>query len=107
MRRAATALKASEALHAAYGEAQRTFEMLAGCAENIQLKPIAAGSPLSHAGLIWDAVCLLAASRVTAFRQQVQALGGDLRGRGMRLRVSGPWPPYHFTEMGQDDVASS
>jgi hypothetical protein len=122
LRQAAAALKASEALHTAHGEAQRTCETLAGCAEDVQLKPIAAGSPLSRAGLICDAVCLLARSRVSAFWQQLETLERDLRDRGLHLQTSGPWPPYHFTywcagahlpgaaqsaaQMGQDDVTS-
>jgi hypothetical protein len=104
LRRAAAGLKASEAIHAARDEAQRTCETLAECADDVQLKPIAAGSPLSRAGLICDAVCLLARSRVSAFWQQLETLQRDLRDRGLHLQTSGPWPPYHFTQLEQDDV---
>jgi hypothetical protein len=106
MRRATARLRASAALDRAYADGQRCFDQVAGCVEDIRLRTIDAESSLGQVGLIWDAACLLAKSRVASFCQRLESLGNEFSGKGLRLRASGPWPPYHFTEMGQDDVAS-
>jgi hypothetical protein len=107
MRRATARLRASAALDRAYADGQRCFDEVAGCVEDIRLRPIDAESSLGQVGLVWDAACLLAKSRVASFCQRLESLGNEFSGKGLQLRASGPWPPYHFTEMGQDDVASS
>jgi hypothetical protein len=105
--KATARLRASAMTCQTHHHAQRCFEEVAGCVEDIRLRPIDAESGLGQVGLIWDAACLLATSCVPSFCQRLEALGRQLSGKGLRLRASGPWPPYHFTEIGQDDVALS
>jgi hypothetical protein len=105
LRKVTARLRASAAMCRAHSAAQRCFETVASCAEDTRLRPIDADSGFSQAGLILDAVCLLARARVPVFRQRLDALGNELRNEGVHVRASGPWPPYHFTQMELDDVA--
>jgi len=107
VRKATARLRASAAICQTHRYAQRCFEEVATCVEDIRLRPIDAESSLGQAGLIWDAVCLLANLCVPSFCQRLEALGNELGGKGLALRASGPWPPYHFTQIGQDDGALS
>lgn len=107
LRKATAGLRASAAMCRAHGEAQRCFEEIAGCVEDIRLRPVDAENSLGEVGLIWDAVCLLTKSRVAPFCQRLESLGNEFSGKGLLLRASGPWPPYHFTEVEQDHVGSS
>jgi hypothetical protein len=99
--RSATGRAAAEA----HDQAQRAFEMLAGCSEEIQLKPVAATSSAAAPRLILDAVCLLPSAQVPILRRQLESLGGELAEKGMRLQLVGPWPPYHFSGQAQGHVA--
>jgi hypothetical protein len=105
--KATARLRASAALGRAYGDGQRCFDEVAGCVEDIRLRPVDAESSLGEVGLIWDAVCLLAKSRVASFCRRLESLGNEFSGKGLLLRASGPWPPYHFTQVEQDNVGSS
>ncbi|HUT75807.1 MAG TPA: GvpL/GvpF family gas vesicle protein [Armatimonadota bacterium] len=106
LRKAAARLTASAALGRAYADGQRCFEEVAGCVEHLRLMPIDAGSSLGQTGLIADAVCLLARACVPAFCQRLEALGNELRAKGLLLQASGPWPAYHFTGVEHDNVGS-
>jgi len=102
MQKRAAQLAAQEAAAEARRQAQRTFEMLAGCVEEIQLKPVAAARSPRAPKLILDAVCLLAKREVPVLRQQLQGLGNELADKGMRFQLIGPWPPYHFSGQAQE-----
>jgi hypothetical protein len=103
-RKRAQELAAGEACAQAHFQAQRTLELVTGCAEEIQLKPVAARQPKPAPQLVLNAVCLLAESRFADFQRQVEEAGKGLAGSGFHLEVSGPWPPYHFSTKVEDDV---
>src|SRR6185437_9467022 len=45
---------------------------------------------------ILDAAFLVHRDRGAGFRATVAELGRTLEPRGLRIELSGPWPPYHF-----------
>jgi hypothetical protein len=47
--------------------------------------------------MILNAAYLVSASAVSEFRARVRRLGDDHQGHGLRLELTGPWPPYNFT----------
>lgn len=104
-RKATARLRASARMCLVHSEAQRCFETIATCVEDIRLMPVEAGSSLGQTTLMWDAICLVATSGVASFRQRLEALGAELGAKGLALQASGPWPAYHFTHMEQDDGA--
>lgn len=101
LRKRAQDAAASESLMAAHQQAQRTFEQLASCTEEIQLRPVVSDSSAGAQNLVLDAVCLLPKPGFRSFRRELEGLGQELVGRGFHLRLSGPWPPYHFVSEGQ------
>jgi len=102
MRKREAQLAAQEAAAEAHRQAQRTIEMLRGCAEEIQLKPVVPGHSPGARRLLLDAVCLLAKAQVLVLRRQFQGLGSELADRGMSFQLIGPWPPYHFSGGAQE-----
>jgi len=100
---AATAKAATEARC----QAEQAFAIVAECADEIQLKPVAATSSPTAPRLILDAVCLLAKAQVPVLRRQLESLGKELADKGTRFQLVGPWPPYHFAGEVQEYVALS
>ena len=47
--------------------------------------------------LVLSLACLLERRAVEPFLEDVERWNQDDRRDGLRLKVSGPWPPYHFT----------
>jgi len=86
-------------------EAQESFEALAGCVAEVQLKPLPAQSLPGDLQLVWDAVCLVPKPDFHALRQRVEGLGNQLAGNGWRFQVTGPWPPYHFAAEAHEHVS--
>lgn len=69
----------------------RTFARLADSAR--QRPPVAVdGGP----SLFLDAAFLVPRARATRFRQAVRAQATHLANQGLRIRLTGPWPPYSF-----------
>jgi hypothetical protein len=50
--------------------------------------------------MLLDAVFLVDDKRAARFRKQAATLARALTPRGLRLTLSGPWPPYSFLEGG-------
>jgi hypothetical protein len=46
--------------------------------------------------LLLDAAFLVPGPRAPAFRRAVRAQAAQLTARGLRVRLTGPWPPYSF-----------
>jgi hypothetical protein len=61
-------------------------------------RPVAAGG-----GALVDAAFLVGSHHVPAFRRKLSALSRDLRQRGCRVSLTGPWPPYSFVNLGGRD----
>jgi len=104
MQKGAAQLAAREADIEAHRQAQRTLEVLTGCVEEMQLRPLAAGQPRGIAKLVLDAVCLLAKPQFTVLRSRLDGLGNEVADKGLRFQLSGPWPPYHFSGEVQENV---
>lgn len=104
MQKNAAELAAQEAAVETCSQAQRMFEMLTGCVDEIELKPVAPSRSPGSPRLVLDAVCLLAKPRLKAFSQQLEGLGNELSSRGFHFQLSGPWPPYHFCNQAPENV---
>ena len=53
--------------------------------------------------MLLNGAYLVAAEREQAFADAVKNLGAELVGDGVELELTGPWPPYNFTEAGADE----
>ena len=104
VRKGALERAAQEAASEARRQAQRTLAALADQVDQIQLKPVAPQGSQGAPRLVLDAVCLLAQPRLAAFHRQLEEVAKDLTASGLRLRLSGPWPPYHFSAELQERV---
>jgi Gas vesicle synthesis protein GvpL/GvpF len=49
-----------------------------------------------RAALLLDAFFLVAGTRTARFRRAVRAHAARVADRGLRVRLTGPWPPYSF-----------
>jgi hypothetical protein len=77
-------------LERASAGADRVFDALAAHARVAVEQPLAAG------GLLLDAAYLVPIRQLPKFRSRIAALERTARGDGMRIAVTGPWPPYNF-----------
>lgn len=55
-------------------------------------------------GALLDGAYLVPDARTDEFLSAVQTLTGELDPHGLRLRATGPWPPYTFAHTGVDDA---
>ena len=87
--------RAAEGLAAdARAAATAVYRALARHATNARQRP-----PASTSGpvvLLLDAAFLVAGTRAAQFRQAVRAHATRVAPRGLRVRLTGPWPPYSF-----------
>ncbi|MGW5366603.1 GvpL/GvpF family gas vesicle protein [Actinopolymorpha pittospori] len=65
----------------------------------------AASRPEDPAGLVFDAVYLVPHAAEDDFDAALQAVAERYAGAGLRLEVSGPWPPYHFVQLPEQPGA--
>jgi Gas vesicle synthesis protein GvpL/GvpF len=81
-------------------QADRAFRRLAACAAGAVRRPLVPGSGDARgaAPVVLDAAFLVNGRRAARFRAAASRLAEELRRRGYRLELSGPWPPYHFVE---------
>jgi hypothetical protein len=81
---------AAEARVAAAG----LYRALARYADDARQRPLVSvdGRPT----LLLDAAFLVAGTRLARFRQAVRAHAARVADRGLRVRLTGPWPPYSF-----------
>jgi hypothetical protein len=88
-----------EAVGVARGEADSAFAELAGRArESIERPPV---SREIAARVLLDAVFLVPSKRARAFQSAVKRVQTSLSKGGCDLTLSGPWPPYHFVDVGR------
>ncbi|MDR3637643.1 MAG: GvpL/GvpF family gas vesicle protein [Isosphaeraceae bacterium] len=74
-------------------QAEAIVAAVSDCSESIVRCPAtasAAGDALLHLAL------LLPGPDVAGFLDRVESLAAPLRERGLSVKASGPWPPYHF-----------
>jgi hypothetical protein len=82
------------ALGGARGSADSLYRALARQADAARQRP-----PVSVDGrpvLLLDAAFLVPAARAARFRRAVRAQAARAADRGLRVRLTGPWPPYSF-----------
>ena len=41
------------------------------------------------------------------FRAEVKRLGGEFEALGISFEITGPWPPFHFADMDDNDSTGS
>jgi hypothetical protein len=70
------------------------YRALARYADDARQRPLVAVD--GQAALLLDAAFLVAGTRLARFRQGVRAHAARAAGRGLRVRLTGPWPPYSF-----------
>ncbi|MGH3488514.1 MAG: GvpL/GvpF family gas vesicle protein [Actinopolymorphaceae bacterium] len=56
------------------------------------------------AAVAFDAVYLVPRSTESRFHEAVDAVASRHADEGLRLEVTGPWPPYHFVQIPTEDV---
>ena len=74
--------------------AARLYRALARHADDARQRPLVPvdGRP----ALLLDAAFLVPARAAALFRAAVRAQAAQAAGRGLRVRLTGPWPPYSF-----------
>ncbi|MFD2081833.1 Gas vesicle synthesis protein GvpL/GvpF [Actinopolymorpha cephalotaxi] len=57
------------------------------------------GQPAAHTDLAFDGVYLVSHTRQEEFDTALREVARQYAADGLRVEVSGPWPPYHFVRM--------
>ncbi len=70
------------------------YRALAGHADEARQRPLVSAD--GRPALLLDAAFLVPTARAARFRQAVRALASGAADRGLRVRLTGPWPPYSF-----------
>jgi hypothetical protein len=87
---------------------ERIGGRLADCAcesTEIQVQP-----PAVHgrsAAMVMNAAYLVAEGYLARFQQIIAALQDEFAAHGFDHELTGPWPPYHFVSIRQEDVADA
>jgi hypothetical protein len=92
LQRAETLERATGARRAAVS----LYRALAGHADGARQRPLV--STDGRPALLLDAAFLVPRTRTTSFRQAVRAQAARVADHGLRLRLTGPWPPYSFAD---------
>ncbi|GIV59699.1 MAG: hypothetical protein KatS3mg043_0788 [Rhodothermaceae bacterium] len=79
---------------------RRAHEALLQHAEGGVFKPLVDAAEGGKGTLVANAAYLVPVEDEEAFHARVADLGGECIGLGFRFELSGPWPPYHFVEVG-------
>ena len=56
-------------------------------------------SPVEGTDMILNATYLIVMASEEDFRTEVRKLSSEFHALGIRIEVSGPWPPYHFVDI--------
>lgn len=88
--------------------ARESHERLSVHAREAVLGPAAPreGSGAGEQALALSAAYLVGEGEAEAFRAAVAALEGEHASLGCRCTLGGPWPPYSFASLGDDDAAA-
>ncbi|MER7008159.1 GvpL/GvpF family gas vesicle protein [Dactylosporangium sp. NPDC000555] len=90
---------------AALDSAEEVHAVLAGCAEAARRHPPQDRSLSAEPGLmLLNGAYLLDSARAEQFGETVAALAD--RFPAIRLQLTGPWPPYSFTTIDEEEEAS-
>lgn len=87
---------------------ERIGGRLADCAREstkIEVQP-----PAVHgrsAAMVMNAAYLVAKGSLAQFRRTIAALQDEFAVHGFDHELTGPWPPYHFVSIRQEDVADA
>ena len=80
-------------------KAREIYDLLASKAREGQRRPPSAGPEMGPAVLV-DAVFLVTSAQQKAFQATLKRLSKDAAARGLGVALTGPWPPYHFAQVG-------
>jgi gas vesicle protein GvpL/GvpF len=81
------------------GWAQSIHQRLEVCAAEALLNPLQRQELSGHDGdMLLNGVYLVGDEEAGRFRELVSELGGDYRGRGVTVELTGPWPAYNFVK---------
>lgn len=87
-------------------EIAEAYDVLAGAADNCTTNPpqdpALSGRPDP---MVLNAAFLVARSEEARFFSAAEQVGQQLGSTGLRVEVSGPWPPYNFTRIGEREMA--
>jgi hypothetical protein len=81
----------------AAGQLHRALAGAAVEARRRTSRPGEAASP----GVLLEAAYLVSRRSSSPFRARARSLGRDLEKKGVRVSLTGPWPPYSFAEAGR------
>jgi len=89
-----------EQLTRARRDANRVYRAMAREATAARRRPETERAPGST--LLVDAAFLVPTRRMRAFRAALRRQSRDLGASGVRMALTGPWPPYHFVDSGRE-----
>jgi len=89
-----------EHLARARRDANRVYRAMAREATAARRRPETERAPGST--LLVDAAFLVSTRRMRAFRAALRRQSRELGSSGVRMALTGPWPPYHFVDAGRE-----
>jgi hypothetical protein len=89
-----------EATRRARRAAQKLHRALAQVAAKACQRTARPGEPATP-GLLLEAAYLVPRRSAPQFRARARSLASELKGEGLRVSFTGPWPPYSFVEGGR------
>jgi hypothetical protein len=95
------ALRTEERRRIGLDAVRGTHEALAAAADGaVSLPP--PGDPAGARRAVLNAAYLVAGESLPAFRRAAAAAAAGAEDAGLRLELTGPWPPYHFARFDAD-----
>jgi hypothetical protein len=96
----------SEFASKAYSVSRSVYEELEYLAEHaVMNKPIATEIGTQKAGpktdMIMNAAFLLRKDKVVDFERRFEELKKECESKGVSIKLTGPWPPYNFSQQGR------
>lgn len=79
--------------------AQVVYAGLAAEADRGDVVPPPRGAPQTGHVLTLDTAWLVAEGRYAGFQRRLGELAGEFQPHGFEFEFTGPWPPYHFTDV--------
>lgn len=102
LRKKRDAARAEELRRVSERVAHLVYAELAKIAERECLVPRPHGAPDSGRVLALDSAWLVPEEVYPAFQQRLGELAGEFQPNGFEFEFTGPWPPYHFTDVDDD-----
>lgn len=105
-RKAAAAAARDEGRSRRQRQIAEAYDVLSGAANsgttNPPQDPALSGRPDP---MVLNAAFLVARAEEERFFAAAEQVGQNLGSTGLRVEVSGPWPPYNFTRIGEQEMA--